>query len=278
MYDAHHDKPLGKRAQDIVIGKVKRKGSVLDKVHGQPQGSMKLYKNHYKKAENTGTLHKSSDSLRKGEHAAYWKKASSQMGVTSNQKKEEEGVPTQSMVVRSTKPSADFFDDLFEPFVSTGAGSKDPDGEHGDAPRRKAAKTSVGGGSASSSAVAKAAAKAVAGGGSSGSRGRPAAGVPATPGATEKKSGMTEKGRNSAFHTSEQVSLTCTQALRNFSDKHFYASLSPAYMQGLVKKVEERLTDVLIFEYSAGYDHTPLSAAGAAHPHRGMALIRMTHP
>ena len=82
--------------------------------------------------------------------------------------------------------------------------------------------------------------------------------------------GLTDKGRATAFSVSEQVCLSASQLVRFYGDPKLFKTITVASLQSLRKKVDDRLTDTLVAEYSLGY--TPCGDRSSDKP-RGIQIL-----
>ena len=183
VYEEHFGRKLGKRAQNVDVGGMKRKGIVLGTDCDKVAGCVEINRVSFSEGSRSSEVHDSSTSLRQGEHEEHWKLLQKSFGAATRKRKEAEGETHQSYSV--TK--GDFFDELWGPVEKPSAESKQ------DAPTQAPKKKS-----------------------------RKSAGPPAQQqehqqqrqdkprGAAGDKNKMSEKARNNAFATSEQVrALVC---------------------------------------------------------------------
>ena len=80
---------------------------------------------------------------------------------------------------------------------------------------------------------------------------------------------MSEKMRNTAFGLGEQANLHVDQLLRMFGDEKLFGNIAFQAVANLKKKIDDRLTDSLVMEYTMGFD----AVASNPEPHRGMKLL-----
>ena len=92
--------------------------------------------------------------------------------------------------------------------------------------------------------------------------------MPSSTGHTGKKV-KSEQARSSAFAFSEQVCLQAQQHLRLYADSTLFQSVTVAQMLTLRKKLDDRLSESLVLEYSLGYS----AVDGVADEHVGMKLL-----
>ena len=83
--------------------------------------------------------------------------------------------------------------------------------------------------------------------------------------------GMSEKMRNQAFAHAETANLGAEQTLRLYRDPKLFETLSLSTVSSVKQNIDSRLTDALVFEYSAGYAYGDEASQNGTHP--GMALL-----
>ncbi len=123
VYEEHFGRKLDKkRAQRFVIGGATRWGIVLDGTEGRVTGCVVVSRTSYRDGKRVAKLHDSSESLRPGEHAAYWKETQKQLAVTARKKPRKEGEGEQEASVTLTIPTpTDFFEAVWGPCDATKA-------------------------------------------------------------------------------------------------------------------------------------------------------------